>query len=461
MKPKIAFIGAGSFIFARKIMIDLFSFAELREAQVVLMDVDQGRLSEAAALASALQKQVAPGATLLATTDRRKALEGCDFVIAMFEPHGLEARKIEVDVSMRHGVPQAIGDTLGPGGIFKGIRTATVMLEIAADMAELCPQALLMNYVNPMAINCWAVNELTSVRCVGMCHGLAHTLTRLAHYLELPDELETHAAGINHMCWLLTLTHRGRDLYPDLLAGLDKYSEDDPIRFSLLKTFGYFVTESPYHLAEYLPYFTRRFADLKVHAETSPRWNKSMCGWSGYRIEPSEGNGGKVEQLIPKAWDIQLYEGPHRLDHNLMIEELKRSDNEVVLRLSEEYAGRIIHSIVTGTPRRLSLNVHNDGLIGNLTRGCCVEVPVDVDDRGLHPQGIGELPAHCAALCQRNVDVQRQVVTALAEQSKDAVLHALLLDPLTGACLEPLQIAALRDDLISALGDRLPSWLRS
>ena len=459
MYPKIVFIGAGSFIFARKIIMDILHFPELSESQLVLMDIDAERLKISEKISHQILSLVANRIEVSATTDLNQALLGADFVLAMFEPHGLQGRKIEVEVPLAYGVPQAVGDTLGPGGIFKGIRTATEMLKIARSMESLCPDALLMNYVNPMAVNCWAVNQLTSIRCVGMCHGLSHTLTRLAYYLDLPDELESRAAGINHMCWLLTLTHQGKDVYPALWQRVEDCCEDDPIRFSLMKAFGYFVTESPYHMAEYVPYFTKRFADLKVHAQEQSDLNRSMCGWTGPIIQPSEGTGSRVETKIPKAWDIQLYEGLHQVTYQQELDRLAKGQTPP-LRLSEEYAARILSSIISGRPRKMSLNVPNHGLIENLPGGCTVEVPTYVDGQGLHPEGIGALPNQCAALCRRNVDVQSLTVQALAEKNPELVFHALLLDPLTGASLEPNQIRALFDDLIKTLGNKLPNWLR-
>jgi len=458
-EPKIAFIGAGSFIFAGKIITDLATYPELRNIRLALMDVDEGRLRVSENYANQIKTQAGANFQVSATLDRRQALDGADFVLTMFEPDGLEARRIEVELPMKHGVPQAVGDTLGPGGIFKGVRTGAVMLDVARDMEKLCPDAILLNYVNPMAINCWVVNKLTKIKCVGMCHGLAHTLTRLASYMGLPDELETRAAGINHMCWMLTLTLNGQDVYPKLWDKIPAVCEDDPIRFSIMKTFGYFVTESPYHIAEYVPYFTRRFTDLKVHDKEASHLNRSMCGWAGHIIEPSSGKGGNVESKIPKAWDIQLYDGIHKITYQRFLQAIQ--DNaKIQIKLSEEYASRIIHSMVTNTPRRMSLNVPNKGEIANLSAGCTVEVPTYVDRMGLHPETIGNLPTQCAALCQRNVDVQNLVVSALEHKNAQSLLHALLLDPLTGASLEPDQIHALYTDMVKTLGDRMPMGMK-
>jgi alpha-galactosidase len=327
-------------------------------------------------------------------------------------------------------------------------------------METLCPNAWLLNYVNPMAINCWVVNKLTKIKCVGMCHGLAHTLTRLAYYLDLPDELETRAAGINHMCWLLTLTLHDEDIYPRLWQKLPDVYEDDPVRFSLMKAFGYFMTESPYHMAEYVPYFTRRFEKIKVHDAEAPSRNRSMCGWAGQIIEPTQGTGGAVEPKIPLAWDIQLYDGLHKHTYERFLQTIQ-NNSRIDIKLSEEYASRIIHSMLTNTPRRMSLNVPNIGEIANLPSGCTVEVTTYVDRLGLHPEAIGELPTQCAALCRRNVDVQNLVVDAVANQKSLSLYHALLLDPLTGACLEPGLIHNLYAVMIKSLGSRMPEGLRN
>ena len=458
MKPVVTFIGAGSFIFARKVIVDLLTFEEMHEMELRLMDIDAEKLDITRRLAVQINKQVGANIKVVVGDDRIKAIDGADFVLTMFDPDGLEARRVEVEVPMKHGVPQAIGDTLGPGGIFKGIRTSTVLVDIAHDMEKYCPNAWLLNYVNPMAINCWAVNELTTVKCIGMCHGLEHTLNRLSKYLSISNGLQTLAGGINHMCWLLSLTHNGEDAYPMLWERMQTIMADDPIRGSMMKTFGYFVTESPYHIAEYVPYFTRRFADLKVYSEEADNLNIAMGGWEGYIITPSSGSGGQVEPMIPEAWDIQLYDGLHEATHRRQLEQIQ-SGEPIEIKLSEEYSGRIIHSICTDTPRRMSLNVNNNGLITNLTQGCVVEVPVYVDRMGIHPQGLGDIPPQCAALCQRNIDVQSRVIDAIVNKDRRSVLHAMLLDPLTGACLEPLEIEALFDDIVRSHGNRLGKWL--
>ncbi|MFI4910297.1 MAG: alpha-glucosidase/alpha-galactosidase [Sedimentisphaeraceae bacterium JB056] len=460
MKPVVTFIGAGSFIFARKIIVDLLTFEEMHDMELRLMDIDSKKLEIIYKLALQINKQVGANINIVAESNRVRAIDGADFVLAMFDPDGLDARRIEVGVPMKHGVPQAVGDTLGPGGIFKGIRTSSVLVDIARDMEVYCPNAWLLNYVNPMAINCWAVNELTTIKCIGMCHGLEHTLTRLAKYLGLDGGLETKAGGINHMCWLLSLSDNGQNVYPMLWEKMQMIMEDDPIRGSIMKTFGYFVTESPYHIAEYLPYFTRRFADLKVCSEEAGNLNIAMGGWEGYIITPSSGGGGQVEQMIPKAWDIQLYDGIHGITHRKHMEQIA-SGEPVEIKLSEEYSGRIIHSILTNTPRRMSLNVENNGFVTNLSQGCVVEVPAYVDGIGIHPEGLGNIPSQCAALCQRNVDVQSQVINAIVNRDRQSILYAMLLDPLTGASLEPLEIEVLFDDLVQSLGDMLPKWLRN
>jgi alpha-galactosidase len=311
-----------------------------------------------------------------------------------------------------------------------------------------------------MAINCWVVNQLTKIRCVGMCHGLAHTLTRLAYYLGLPDVLDSQAAGINHMCWLLTLTQEGRDIYPQLWDAMAKVQHDDPLRFAMMRSFGYFVTESPYHIAEYVPYFKSRFRKLDVADRDAPDRNFPMGGWCDAAIiEPTCGSGRQVEPVLPLAWDIQLYHGLHQQTWQKQLAQIEKHE-AVAIKLSEEYAGRIIHSMLTNTRRKMSLNVINNGLIDNLTPGCTVEVPAWVDAQGLKPETIGMLPPQCGALCQRNVDVQSCVVAAIAQENKQAVLHALLLDPLTGACLEPDAIIALNNALIAAMQDKLPAWLQ-
>jgi alpha-galactosidase len=456
---KIAFIGAGSFIFARKLAADLCSFDDLPALDLALMDIDTGRLAVTEQVIGKLLAQTKRAVHVTATTNRLAALEGASFVVAMYDPNGLDARRREVMTCIAHGVPTAIGDTLGPAGVMKGVRTATLTLAIAKDMERVCPDALFMNYVNPMAMNCWIVNAGSRIRSVGMCHGLEHTRTLLAGFLGVPDhELDMDAAGINHMTWILGLRHRGADAYPELRKRLPQVRHIDPVRFAVMEATGYFVTESSFHTAEYLPYFRTHFKSLYVAGEHEPGYNTGMGYWGIECIHPTTPQGGTIEPSIPLGWDIHVYERIHSKTWETVKQQLLR-DEAMTVKLSEEYGMRIIHSQITGTPRTLSLNVPNRGCIPNLPDGATVEVPVTVDRTGLHPLPQPPLPEPCASLCRRNIEVQSEVVNAVLHQDPRAVFNAMLLDPLAGAAIDLDQMRTLYNALLTTDAGILPDWL--
>jgi len=279
---KIAFIGAGSFVFTRKLVTDFFSFPDMPPTEMAMMDLDPQRLATVETLARRVIEQERRPVTLTTTLDRQRALDGADYVIAMYEPDGLEARRREVMTCIAHGLPLAIGDTLNASGIFKAVRTGTVALAVAADMAKLCPQALFMNYVNPMAINCGILNAATKIRTVGMCHGMEHTRNLISKWLGVPAaELQILGAGINHMTWLVQIRRGDEDMYPKLWAKLPLVRAEDPVRAAVMEATGYFVTESSYHTAEYLPYFHKWFKPLYITDQEMPYCNEGMGGGGG------------------------------------------------------------------------------------------------------------------------------------------------------------------------------------
>jgi alpha-galactosidase len=441
-------------------VIDLLSFADMPPVELALMDIDAERLATVETLARKAVSQERKPVTVTATTERARALEGADFVIAMYEPDGLEARRREVMTCIAHGLPLAIGDTLNPSGIFKAIRTGTVALSVARDMERRCPDALFMNYVNPMAINCGILNAATRIRTVGMCHGLEHTRALLARWLGVPvEELAIRGAGINHMTWILQIQHAGKDLYPRLRERMATVREEDSVRAALMDATGYFVTESSYHSAEYVPYFRSWFKPLYITDQAMAYCNHGMGGWGGQIIYPSAGPRGRTEPAIPLGWDIALYEKHHARTWAQVQADLL-AEKQVRIERSVEYAMRVVHSRVTGKLRTLSLNVPNRDHIPNLPEGATVEVPVRVDAAGLHPEPMGQLPEPCASLCRRNVEVQARVIHALQHQDANAVFHAMLLDPLAGACMDLGQIRELFRALIEIDGEMLPEWLR-
>jgi alpha-galactosidase len=409
--PRIAFIGAGSTVFTRNLIGDVLRHPELRDSTFALMDIDEQRLRTSEAAAREL------GATdVEATLDRRAALAGADYVITSFQVGGLPATRIDFDVPARHGLRQTIADTVGIGGIMRGLRTIPVLLEVCRDMETLCPDALLLQYVNPMAMLCWAVAEASPVRSVGLCHSVQHTAAELAHDLGVPaGELDYHVAGINHLAFFLRLERAGEDLYP----ALRRVSPPDHnrVRYEVLRHFGSFVTESSEHFAEYVPWFIKR-----DRPDLIERFNIPLDEY----VRRSE--------ALLEDWDR-----PHE-----------------AAGPSLEYGADIIRACETGEPFRFNGNVpnrHEGGLlIDNLPADCCVEVPCVASGRGVEPEPAGALPRRLAALMQTNVSVQGLTVEAALTGSREAVHHAGMLDPHTAAELSLDEIAALVDELLDAHG---------
>ncbi|AEH38218.1 alpha-glucosidase/alpha-galactosidase [Halopiger xanaduensis] len=430
---KIAFIGAGSMVFAKNLVGDILSFEALSDSTISLMDIDEHRLEQTVEIAEAMVDNGRVDATIEATTDRREALEGADYVLNMINVGGTEPFENEIRIPERYGVEQAIGDTLGPGGIFRGLRTIPTLLEIAADMEELCPDALLLNYTNPMAIVCWALYEATDIETVGLCHSVPHTAEAIAEYVDVPqEELEYWVAGINHMAWFLECEWRGQDVYPMLEDAMedDEIYEKDTVRFELLKHFGAFVTESSQHNSEYHPYF-----------RTDPDLIEELTGTSYAERMPTA--------TYLEGWKARSAERDDAL--------ADVDPGEVEIERSEEYASRLIHSIETDTPRRLNLNVPNGpGHIQNLENDACVEVPCLVDGTGVHPCSVGKLPPQLAALNRTNVNVQRLAVKGALKGDREAVHQAVKLDPLTAAELSLDEIHELTAELLAANEAYLP-----
>ncbi|QRV17398.1 alpha-glucosidase/alpha-galactosidase (plasmid) [Haloterrigena salifodinae] len=432
--PKITFIGAGSMVFAKNLVGDILSFDELSDSEIALMDIDEHRLEQTTKLAEALVENSDVNATIESTTDRREALEGADYVLNMINVGGTEPFENEIRIPEKYGVKQAIGDTLGPGGIFRGLRTIPTMLDIARDMEEVCPNALLMNYTNPMAILCWTMYEATDVETVGLCHSVPHTAEAIAEYTDVPqDKLEYWVAGINHVAWFLECKWDGLDVYPmleDAMKDPETYQKDT-VRFEMMKHFGAFVTESSHHMSEYVPYF-------RTDEET---------------IEEMTGTGYAERMSTATYLEGWKERSEDRDDGTLDVD-----PEEVTIERSEEYASRLIHSIETGTPRRLNLNVSNDQEhIPNLPAEACVEVPCLVDGTGVRPCSVGELPPQLASLCRTNVNVQERAVTGALEGDRDAIHQAVKLDPLTSAELPLDEIHDMTEELIEANAEYLPT----
>jgi alpha-galactosidase len=434
--PKIAFIGAGSVVFARNLIGDILSYPELERATLTLMDIDRDRLSRTTNVAERIVEYNDVEATVEATTDRREALKGADYVLNMIHVGGREPFENEIKIPQEYGVNQAVGDTLGPGGVFRFLRTAPVMLEMARDMEELCPDALLLNYTNPMAMLCWAVDEATEIDVVGLCHSVQHTVEAISEYVDVPrKELEYKVAGINHMAWFLEAEHDGESVYPALREAMndpETYDRDN-VRFEILRHFGYFVTESSNHMSEYVPYF-------RTDQETLDKF-----------VVDEEFEEYFVDWMATGSYF------KHWQEYQRGAAEMTGEDIDPEIERSQEYGSRIIHSMETGERRRMNINVRNDtSAISNMGTDACVEVPCLVDDRGVTPCAVGELPPQLASLVRSNIDVQRLAVQAALNHDEDALRCAIKLDPLTAGACSLEEIEAMIDDLLVANAAYLP-----
>jgi len=427
---KIVIIGAGSHVFTKNLFTDFLSYPELRGGAISLMDVDEGRLELITAFAEKLVSQHGFETRVESTTDRREALEGADYVVLSIRVGGLEANRLDLEIPAKYGIVQGVGDTIGPGGVFYGLRHIPVILDICRDMEDLCPEAWLLNYTNPMAMICWTVNDYSRVKNTGLCHSVQGTASELARYLRAPlDELSYWVAGINHMAWFLELKWRGEDAYPLLRERFKDpsvysgpkahWAGPDLVRVEIFRAFGYFVTESSQHMSEYVPYFRKR-------PELLERFRLAN------RLDTIEGmleRRARAEDEMRRIID---------------------DDEPIPIRRSTEYCSQMIHSMEAGAQRRVNVNVRNDGLITNLPRSCCVEVPCLVDRSGVHPCFVGDLPPQCAALNRTNINVQELGVRAAVERDRELAFQAILLDPLTSAMLSIDETRSMVDEMFEA-----------
>jgi alpha-galactosidase len=430
---KIAMIGAGSLVFCKTLMSDFLATPALKGSEYRLMALTRTRLDKMHAFVERMIKDNAIDATVVSTTDRREALRGADYVVVMLQVGGVEEFRQDYEIPLKHGVDQCIADTLGPGGVFRALRHIPALLEIARDMQELCPNAILFNYANPMAMCCWALGRVPGLQLVGLCHGVQTTLDLIASYTHVPkDEVDFLAAGINHMGWFLRLEHRGRDLYPLLKAEFEKpgFYVNEKVRGEVFRHFGYFMTESTGHLSEYLPYFRKNKKALDLYCD-----EPSFGGESGAYYKYCAMLAEKFAKTDP-----------------LSIESTALSPR------SAEYCSHIIEAKETGRVFRLNGNVRNDGYITNLPQGCCVEVPIYVDRLGLHPTVVGNLPVQCAALNMTNVLVQGLAVEASFTGDPELVMQAVALDPLTSAVLTLKEIRDMVSEMLEAGRKHLPQF---
>lgn len=452
--PKITFIGAGGFSFPAQLTFDILSFPELQDSTISLMDINRENLDRAFRLLGGAIKRLNLPAKVEATTDRRKALDGADYVFVVWQVGGIDAYTPDVEIPRKYGIDQCVGDTLGPGGVFRGVRSIPAYLEVCKDMKELCPNTLMINYANPMSINTWAV-ATTGIKCVGLCHSVQGTSWLLASVLGVPyEEVSFKCYGINHQAWFTEFYHKGKDVYPELRrkmeerspspgAGVglgeitDKSKSDlavdhgdiyhqERVRTEIMRTFGYFQTESSHHASEYLMWF---------------RKNKEM-----------------VESYIKHRWDYYQI----CLQHDFEGQEKWIESISAPLNCSGEYGARIIHSMETDTKRVIYGNVPNYGppgtlpdapvahLIPNLPQNCIVEVACLVDLNGIQPTVPGLLPTGCAAINRMSINVQELAVQAGLTGDKELLYQAIALDPLTGAQLSLPRIRQMVDEMLEA-----------
>jgi len=442
---KIAIVGAGGYVFPLRLVGDLLSFPTLRDSTISLMDISLAGAERTAAAARELVAHHGFPTKVETTDDRKRALDGADYVIVTFQVGGIEAYYHDVHIPRTYGLDQTVGDTLGPGGVFRFLRSAPAYREIAEDMRRLCPDALLINYANPMAMNCWYLTEL-GIETVGLCHSVQGTSRMLARHLDVPyEDVRFRCAGINHQAWFTELrTQDGADLYPRLRevmkathlpkrrvdAQEDRGEHSDAqrgasvyegaagverVRTELMAAFGYFHTESSHHASEYVPYF-RKNPEM-VDAFIAKRWDY-------YEICAAHDEGGRTNELL--------------------------SSLKAELKPSVEYGAMIVNAMETDEKTVVYGNVSNAKLIENLPDSCCVELACLVDANGVQPTHYGKLPPQCAALNRTNVNVQELAVHAAITGDKEHVYQAVALDPLTGALLTLEQIRAMTDELFAA-----------
>jgi alpha-galactosidase len=429
---KITFVGAGSVEFTKHLLTDIFKFSDLRGVTISLHDIDPERLETAGMMARWTSDQLEAGAKVEEHLDRRAALDGADFVIIMVQIGMHEATHLDFEIPRRYGLKQTIADSMGIGGIFRGLRTIPFVLELAREMRELCPDALLLNYTNPMSTLMEALYTAhPEIKSVGLCHSVPYTAREIASYIGVDyEDLLYECAGINHIAWMTRLEVDGEDAYPRLFEAMEdpQIYARDKVRFELMRRFGYFVTESSEHNAEYTPYFLR-------------------------------------DETLIERFDVPVDEYIRRSAKNLLrYAEIRRkllAGDSFTLERSVEYGSLIIHSLVIGQSRTIYGNVENTGLVTNLPSGCCVEVPILVDGTGLRPCHFGDLPPQLAATCAPHTAVQNLTVRAALEGKREHVYHAAMLDRLAPSVLSLDEIGAMVDELIEAHGDALPESLRA
>ena len=435
--PKIAFIGAGSFGFTRTLVKDILTFPAMRDAELALMDIDKERLDY---VARACQRIVDEGkypAKVTATTDRAKALKGADAVLITILQGGVRAFRHDIEIPKKYGVDTCIGDTRGPSGIFRALRTIPVMVDICRDAEKLCPNAVVLNYTNPMAMNCRAMQGQTSMRITGLCHSVQGTARMLASWIGAPmDEITYVCAGINHMSWFVKYEWNHEDAYPLIRKAMKRKSvyNHEHVRNEMFMALGYYVTESSGHNSEYNWWFRKRPDLVEKYCTTGTGWNPGAY-----------------------AYIVEHYVRRQRTWRKAILDWL--NDPEPLnLKRGHEYAASIINAYLGGEAFEFNGNVPNTGIVTNLPHDVCVEVPVYADRRGFNAVHVGALPPQCAALNNVTVASEEMAVEACLKGDPEMVYHAVCYDPLTAAVCSLAEIRKMVNAMLRKNRDYLPHF---
>jgi alpha-galactosidase len=420
-------------------MMDILAVEEFRDAEFRFMDINQENLDMITKLCRKMIEINGLAATVHPTTVQREAIRGADYVFCMARVGGLEAFKHDVEIPLKYGVDQCVGDTLGPGGIFFAMRTIPVMMGIAQDIREVAPGALMLNYTNPMAMNTWALRRAGGIKAVGLCHGVQGGHRQIATALGLPkDEVDFICAGINHQTWYIQVTHQGKDMTPYLLEAFEKHpdlSRREPCRIDVLRRFGYYSTESNGHLSEYLPWYRKRKDEID-------KW-----------IFPDVWIGGRTAGYLKHCYTKTE-------EYREMYPKWLSGEAEYIKlgQRSEEHGSYIIEALETGRAYRGHFNIENRGLITNLPNGCTIEIPCYVDGNGISPAWVGNLPMQCAATCRASISVQEMAVEAALTGDRELLKLAVLHDPLTGAVCNTEEVWKMCDEMLEALAPWMPQF---
>jgi alpha-galactosidase len=461
MAQRIAMIGAGSVAFARKLLNDLLFFEVFQDAEIRLMDIDAERLSFAEHTMRLVAQQRGASPTLVTTTSLDQALESADFVVTMIQVGGFEATKVDFEVCRRHGLRLVIGDSMGIPGLSRALRTIPALLEVCRGMERHCPDALLLNYTNPMGMVMGALQRGSPISSVGLCHGVFGTARKLARLIGADfDRVSYLCAGINHLAFFLRYQVDGVDAYPQIWRAFDTTCKDQElVRQEVFRRFGYFMTESSFHLSEYLPWFIKDDRLIREYDIALDEYiHRSSENYEIFR---------KVEEAFRAGRNLLAEGGTITINPRSRMRKGHAEAGEVVEAFSipdqpsGEYASSICNAVITGQPFSFNGNLLNRGLITNLPENSCVEVPCLADSNGVQPTQIGELPPQCAAVIQTNINVQELTVRAALEENRDHIYHAALVSPLASAVLSTRTIVSLVDDLLEAHRGLLPAWTQS